>query len=64
MTEFEKTYMKVSIIGNILSLSEKIGGVLPTYKSLSKRSYSELENMRDSLIPIYNEKIKQNDRKN
>lgn len=51
-------YLKQNIISNILMLTDYLPNYRYDYKTLIKLSISDLEYLRDSLIPEYNEVIK------
>lgn len=55
------TFLKQPIITNIIMLAEKIRGresvsnlIQYRYKELMNHSYEELEEIRDSLLKVYN----------
>jgi len=51
-------YLKQNVISNILMLTDYLPNYKYEYKTLIKLSLSDLEYLRDSLIPEYNEIVK------
>jgi len=53
-------YIKQNVISNILMLTDYLPNYKYEYKTLIKLSLTDLEYLRDSLIPEYNEVVKGN----
>jgi len=57
---FTDLYFKQSVICTILMLTDYLPQYQYKYETLIKLSLGDLENLRDSLIPEYNEIVKNN----
>ena len=59
LNDFETLYFKQSIISNILMLTDYLPQYTYTYNELIKCDIDNLEEIRGSMIPEYNEVVKQ-----
>ena len=54
----ESMVMKMTVIGNVQKMQETAGLRVSPFEKLEQMSYSDLQEMQETLIPIYNEAVK------
>ena len=59
MDQATELYFKQATISNILMLQDYLPLYTYTYNGLINKSLDELEQIRDTMIPQYNEAVKQ-----